>query len=476
MKKKLHNAIILVLLIFISNTAFSQTEISNKIVDFLTLAPIESASIYVQGSTVGTISNQDGKFVLSVPEKYSNDTLVVSSIGYRSFKSVVSEFDASMDIFLEEDIAPLDEVMIVATNRPTTANDIVLRAIEEMPNNLPEQPYLQKGFLRHKERNVKEYKWLIESALTLYDSSYAAGAEDNLKINIDENRKSYDLRDVDSLFVYAAYLKDRSPNFELKSKSLVRDTIATASLIKAIKWNDERVNGLDNLFKGRLNIMRNSNMSKALFGEDVLNKHQFKLDTILVENERKIYKIEITKGKDYVGLNTDRVYNEGFEPKGWLYIYWDNYAVKKIEYELKAASDKQKARSKSLFGTLDMHKLIITYKEYQEKMYPNYYYYEAPKLVNAGDRSSDRKRKTDEEKRKEREEQFYFTVQEILFTEIIEDPLEIKTALAKDWSNDIFVARPYNKSFWKNYNVLLESEQEEQLIRDLSQRASLFKQ
>lgn len=217
-------------------------------------------------------------------------------------------------------------------------------------------------------------------------------------------------------------------------------------------------------------------MSQALFGENILENHQFRLDTVLVDNGRKLYKLEIKKGKDYAGLNTIGIYNEGFEPKGWLYIYWDTYAIKKIEYELIAASDKQKKRSKSLLGTLNNHKLIISYMEYQGKMYPNYYYYEAPKLVNVGDRSSDKFNKTEEEIKKEKEEQFYYTVQEILFTEIIQNPETIAEALQKTWSEDIFLQRPYNKEFWENYNILLESEEEEKLVRDLSKRATLFKE
>ena len=177
----------------------AQTELKSKVSDFGTYAPIESASIYIENTTIGTISNTDGKFALVVPKRFESDTLVISSIGYKSFRTAIPDFDPTMDIFLEEDIASLDEIILVASTRPKTGNDIVLRAIEELEDNLPEQPYLQKGFLRHKERNKKEFKWLIESALTLYDSSYASGAEDNLKINVVETRKSYDLRDVDSL-------------------------------------------------------------------------------------------------------------------------------------------------------------------------------------------------------------------------------------------------------------------------------------
>jgi len=464
------------IIFFFSINAFSQIELTSKIVDFLSYEPLESASVYVDKSTIGSISNTDGRFVLSVPQELENDTLVISSIGYKSFKVLVSEFVNNEEIFLEEDIASLDEVLIIAETRPKTGNDVVLRAIEKLPENLPEEPFLQKGFLRHKERNTKEYKWLIESAITLYDSSYASGARDNLKVNVDENRKSYDLRNVDSLFVYSSYLRSTSKNFKMKSKQLRRDTIETAKLVEAIKWNDERVNGLGFLLKGRLNLIRNSNESNSLFGENILENHQFEIDTILVDNGRKIYKIEIKKGFDFVGLNTKGIYNEGFESKGWLYIYWDTFAIKKIEYDLIAASDKQKIRSKSLLGTLNNHKLVISYTEYQGKMYPNYYYYETPKLVNVGDRSSDKVKKTEEEIKKEKEEQFYYTVQEILFTEIIQDPEAIAEALQETWSDDIFLQRPYNKEFWENYNVLLESEEEEKLVQDLSKRATLFKE
>ncbi len=460
--------------LFCLNT-YGQIELKSTIVDTLADYPVSGANIYIKNTTIGTISNLDGKFVLLVPHKHKKDTLIISSIGYKSFKSIVSDFDNTSEIYLEEDIATLDEVVIVANPRPTTGNDIVIRAIEKLPKNLPEQPYLQKGFLRHKERNKKQYKWLIESAITLYDSSYASGAMDNLKINIDETRKSYDLRDVDSIFSYYSYLKYNAPSINLKRKQLRRDTIKTSSLIKAIKWNDRRVNGLENLFKGRLNLVRNSNMRQALFGENMLDKHQFILDTILVDNGRKIYKIKISKSKEYIGLNTKYIYNEGYEANGWIYIYWDTYAIKKIEYELVAASENQKRRSKGLFDTQVNHKLIMTYKEFEDKMYPNYFYYETPKLVKIGDRSSE-KEKNEEELDIDKDEQYYYTIQEILFTEIILDSDIINRTKQNDWSDDIFSSRSYNKEFWKNYNVLLESKEEEKLIQDLSKRASLFKQ
>lgn len=453
----------------------AQIELKNKVVNFLSFAPIENASVYVQNTTIGSISNSDGKFVLLVPKKHENDTLVISSIGFKSFKSPVKDFDNSMEIFLEEDVASLDEIVLVASNRPKTGNDIVLRALEELPETLPDSSYLQKGFIRHKERNKREFKWLVESAITLYDKGFQKEKYNPLKINADEVRKSYDLRDVDSLLTYTSYLKSTNRGRNLKPKDLKRDTIKTSSLVKAIKWNDTRVNGMESLFNGKLNLVRNSEGLNALFNEETVTRtHHFKLDTVLVENERKLYKIEISQGLDHIDLKTKGIFNGGFQPKGWIYIYWDNFAIKKVEYELVAASPAQKSRSKTLFDTYLNHKLVMSYMEYNNKMYLNYVYYETPKLVNVGAKKGDKKLNAVQEQIA-KENRYYHTVQEIVFTEILDEEAEVNQALNQKWNPDIFAIKPYNKEFWKNYNVLLESEEEEQLIQDLTQRSSLYK-
>lgn len=456
------------------HSAVAQTELKNKILDFSTLMPLESASIYVKNTTIGTVSNADGRFVLQVPNEFVNDTLIISSIGYKSYKVTVGEFDNSAEVYLEEDIASLDEILLVAENRPTTGNEIVVRAIEKLERNLPDSSYIQKGFLRHKERNKVEFKWLIESAITVYDSGYGSNSSDYLKVNVDEMRKSYDLRDIDSVFSYVSYKNQNTRRSRLKPKDVNRNDLSTDQLVKAIKWNDNRVNGLQNIFQGKLNLLRNANDANALFGENILDQHQFELDTILVDNDRKLYKIKISESTEFVGLDTKGIFNEGYVANGWLYIYYDNYAIKKIEYELVAASDAQKVRSKRLFDTQVNHKLIITYIEYEEKMYPNYIYYETPKLVNVGYKSDEKL--TDEEKeRYNKEERYYYTIQEILFSEIILDKEVIRMNKEKPWDMDIFSPKLYNKEFWKNYNILLESEEDEKMIEDLTARATLFK-
>lgn len=466
--------LVVVILLFLGFTGYAQTELKNTVLDTLDSFPIASASVYIKNTTIGTVTNIDGNFVLQVPKKHEKDTLIISSIGYSTYKTPIQDFDGTTPIFLSEEQASLDEVVLIAEPRPKTGNEIVVKAIQKLERNLPDSSYIQKGFLRHKERNKNEFKWLIESAISVYDSGYAVSSADYLKINVDQVRKSYDLRDVDSIFSYAAY-KNQNSSKKLKPKDIRRRSVSKEQLVKAIKWNDTRVNGLENLFQGKLNLLRNANNAKPLFGDDILKTHQFKLDTILVDNERKLYKIKIEGAKEFVGLDTKGIFNEGYQPEGWLYIYYDNYAFKKIEYNLVAASDAQKVRSKRLFDTQTNHKLVITYMEYKNKMYPNYIYYETPKLVNVGLKPTSKISK-EEEARYNKEERYYYTVQEILFSEIILDKEEIATMQNQKWDPDIFAPKPYNKEFWKSYNVLLESEEDEQLILDLSRKASLFEQ
>src|SRR5664279_1653913 len=70
--------------------------------------PIAGASVLISGKAQGTVTDDAGKFKLSVPE---NATLIITNTGYRS---QVLKWNGSSDIKIEmvEDIARLDEVVV----------------------------------------------------------------------------------------------------------------------------------------------------------------------------------------------------------------------------------------------------------------------------------------------------------------------------------------------------------------------------
>ena len=70
--------------------------------------PIVGASILIQGKSQGTVSDEAGKFKLSVPD---NASLIVSFTGYRTqIVRMTSSSDIKIDMV--EDVARLDEIVV----------------------------------------------------------------------------------------------------------------------------------------------------------------------------------------------------------------------------------------------------------------------------------------------------------------------------------------------------------------------------
>ena len=72
--------------------------------------PIIGANVLEKGSTNGTVTDINGKFSLSVPNK---STLVISYIGYVS-KAIIVGNQTVFNIQLTEDTQNLNEVVVTA--------------------------------------------------------------------------------------------------------------------------------------------------------------------------------------------------------------------------------------------------------------------------------------------------------------------------------------------------------------------------
>lgn len=72
---------------------------------------IPGANILVKGTTVGTVTDTEGKFTIEVPDE--NQTLIFSSIGYTSQEIAVSGRGV-IDVVLLDDVKQLGEVVVTA--------------------------------------------------------------------------------------------------------------------------------------------------------------------------------------------------------------------------------------------------------------------------------------------------------------------------------------------------------------------------
>jgi TonB-linked SusC/RagA family outer membrane protein len=102
--------IILITTFFVSNLTAQPISISGKITDSNNGESIPGASVLIEGTTNGVISNMDGEYSINVPN--ADATIICSFVGYEQAKQKVGD-KRKIDFALISDVKALDEVVVV---------------------------------------------------------------------------------------------------------------------------------------------------------------------------------------------------------------------------------------------------------------------------------------------------------------------------------------------------------------------------
>ncbi len=96
------------LFLILGFSAIAQQPVTGKITNSKDGTPIGFATVTVKGTTVATVSNADGSFIINLPA--GKTTLIVSSVGFTTIESQVTGGVA--DIKLAETTSSLDEIVV----------------------------------------------------------------------------------------------------------------------------------------------------------------------------------------------------------------------------------------------------------------------------------------------------------------------------------------------------------------------------
>ena len=128
--------------------SFSQTfKISGKVVDGITKTPLEFASVYLIGTTIGTYTNRDGSFILETPNL--SDSIAVSEVGFIMIKKKLTKENFNhLEFELQQNVASLSEVSIIAD--PDPGKTFMKKVISHKPFNNPDKykSYSYKSYNR----------------------------------------------------------------------------------------------------------------------------------------------------------------------------------------------------------------------------------------------------------------------------------------------------------------------------------------
>jgi len=86
------------------------SQVSGHIYDSKTKEPLPGASVVIKGTSIGTVTDANGAYSLSIP--HNGGILTISFIGYKQIEVPIT--NQQMDLRLEEELLALEEVLVTA--------------------------------------------------------------------------------------------------------------------------------------------------------------------------------------------------------------------------------------------------------------------------------------------------------------------------------------------------------------------------
>ena len=103
---------LLLMPLFMVSLAFGQSKtITGTITSGTDNEPLPGATVLVKGTTTGTVTDIDGKYVLVVPQ--DKDVLVYTFLGFKMREETIGARNV-INVALEEDILGLETVVVTA--------------------------------------------------------------------------------------------------------------------------------------------------------------------------------------------------------------------------------------------------------------------------------------------------------------------------------------------------------------------------
>ena len=191
---------IFVLMMLLSSTLVAQGELtvySGKVIDGKTNKALEAASLSVEASNIGTISNSDGEFVLKVPAGYLNSKLTVSLLGYKTKILKLSELNTNNNIIeLNAAVTQLEQVNISAFK---DAENLVRMVFKDKNKSVLKSPLYMTAFYRETIKRRNRNVSLTEAVVNIVKQPVVSSKKDIILLN--KARKSTDYKRLDTVSV-----------------------------------------------------------------------------------------------------------------------------------------------------------------------------------------------------------------------------------------------------------------------------------
>ena len=108
------------------------------------------ANVLIEGTSIGTSTNENGEFVLEYPSG-QKIVLVVSAIGYKKLRQVITNPQVRLQLELTEDVAELEAVVVTGT----------MKEVTKMNSPIPVEVFAPSFFIKNPTPNIFEALSLV---------------------------------------------------------------------------------------------------------------------------------------------------------------------------------------------------------------------------------------------------------------------------------------------------------------------------
>lgn len=153
--------IIFSVLLSLQVTGQNEIVINGNIIDKKTKEFLPYATIVLQNKSIGTISNINGYFSLSLFNVEESDSIIISYVGYKPIKTTISECFQTETYKLEPFINELKE--IVVASKKFKLKSFIKEVIENYNKNRRKEPHIAIAYYREKAKEGTNYIMYMES-------------------------------------------------------------------------------------------------------------------------------------------------------------------------------------------------------------------------------------------------------------------------------------------------------------------------
>ena len=342
-------------------------KIKGKIIDAETNRAIPYANIAVCNQSIGLASNENGEFIIKIPNTFKDSNLCINVIGYNNYSQKISSFQEELlyIIKLEPKIYDLAEVIIKEKKRKKFNNPekIVKLAINNIENNYPLQPFNLQGYYReYLKYNNKNYLNLLEAAVVVKDKGFTSDffpyRAQMLQMRYNHN---FDIK------------KDFQKAYNHKISQNGNSKYIPNYIMPSFGGNELSILFAHNSIR-RYNNISYTNVNQ--FNKNFISNHNFILDSIIYSEDIPLYIISFSYSNnlEHKATNVHKVnsYNleyrndneskKDYNIRGKIIIRSNTWAIERFEYCSYSTSDLKRKN----------YEVIVNYKNLNGKMYLNY--------------------------------------------------------------------------------------------------------